>query len=418
LRVAILTETFLPQVNGVVRTVEKIIKYLEKNRHEVLLITIGDGEECYSSTQVVRVPGIPFGLYKELNLVKPEDELFAKFLDNEFMQLPIAALQSLIPSSNKVVEEALYKFQPDIIHLVTPVTLGAVGHYYIEKMKLPSLATFHTDIAAYAPRYQIPYVENIINVVTKMIYSKADRVLAPSPSSKAQLEGIGVENVGVFGRGVDHKLFNPSKADKKKLEAYGLSSNRLTILYAGRLAEEKSLEKLVESFKHLLIKYPEDIQLLIIGEGPSRIDLEAALAGASNYAFTGLKTGEELASLYASADIFAFPSVTETFGQVVLEAMASGLPVLGFDSPGVRDLIEQAVSGFLADPKVDYLDTVNPLSFIYNLEALIKDAAWRKKLGDRAFAIAQQRSWDAILAELVGEYEILINAANKKLLRA
>jgi glycosyltransferase involved in cell wall biosynthesis len=418
LRVAILTETFLPQVNGVVRTVEKIIKYLEKNRHEVLLITIGDGEECYSSTQVVRVPGIPFGLYKELNLVKPEDELFAKFLDNEFMQLPIAALQSLIPSSNKVVEEALYKFQPDIIHLVTPVTLGAVGHYYIEKMKLPSLATFHTDIAAYAPRYQIPYVENIINVVTKMIYSKADRVLAPSPSSKAQLENIGIENVGVFGRGVDHKLFNPSKADKKKLEAYGLSSNRLTILYAGRLAEEKSLEKLVESFKHLLIKYPEDIQLLIIGEGPSRIDLEAALAGASNYAFTGLKTGEELASLYASADIFAFPSVTETFGQVVLEAMASGLPVLGFDSPGVRDLIEQAVSGFLADPKVDYLDTVNPLSFIYNLEALIKDAAWRKKLGDRAFAIAQQRSWDAILAELVGEYEILINAANKKLLRA
>ena len=417
MRVAILTETFLPQVNGVVRTVEKIIKYLEKNRHEVLLITIGDGEECYSSTQVVRVPGIPFGLYKELNLVKPEDELFAKFLDNEFMQLPIAALQSLIPSSNKVVEEALYKFQPDIIHLVTPVTLGAVGHYYIEKMKLPSLATFHTDIAAYAPRYQIPYVENIVNVVTKMIYSKADRVLAPSPSSKAQLENIGIENVGVFGRGVDHKLFNPSKADKKKLEAYGLSSNRLTILYAGRLAEEKSLEKLVESFKHLLIKYPEDIQLLIIGEGPSRIDLEAALAGVSNYAFTGLKTGEELASLYASADIFAFPSVTETFGQVVLEAMASGLPVLGFDSPGVRDLIEQAVSGFLADPKVDYLDTVNPLSFIYNLEALIKDAAWRKKLGDRALAIAQQRSWDAILAELVAEYEILINAANKKLLR-
>ena len=178
------------------------------------------------------------------------------------------------------------------------------------------------------------------------------------------------------------------------------------------------MEKFVESFKHLLIKYPNDIQLLIIGEGPSRIDLEAALAGASNYAFTGLKTGEELATLYASADIFAFPSVTETFGQVVLEAMASGLPVLGFDSPGVRDLVEQAVSGFLADSKVDYLDAVNPLSFIYNLEALIKDGAWRKKLGDRAFAIAQQRSWDAILAELVSEYEILINAANKKLLRA
>ncbi len=400
------------------RTVEKIVKYLEKNKHEVLLVTIGDGDESYSATQVVRVPGIPFGLYKELNLVKPDDELLAKFLDNDFMQLPVATLQSLIPSSNKVVEEALYKFQPDIIHLVTPVTLGAVGHYYIDKMKLPSLATFHTDIAAYAPRYQIPYVENIVNLVTKVVYSKADRVLAPSPSSKAQLETIGLQNVGVFGRGVDHKLFNPIKVQRERLRDLGLNPDALTILYAGRLAEEKSIDKLIEAFKLLKNRDKLNIQLLIVGEGPSRAELETALSDTKDYAFTGLKTGEDLASLYASADIFAFPSVTETFGQVVLEAMASGLAVLGFDSPGVRDLVEHEKTGLLADPKLDYLDENKAASFISQLKYLIENSDIRKSFSEAAFNSAQLRSWDSILAGLVHEYEILIDAANKKLINS
>jgi len=401
-----------------VRTVEKIVKYLEKNKHEVLLVTIGDGDESYSATQVVRVPGIPFGLYKELNLVKPDDELLAKFLDNDFMQLPVATLQSLIPSSNKVVEEALYKFQPDIIHLVTPVTLGAVGHYYIDKMKLPSLATFHTDIAAYAPRYQIPYVENIVNLVTKVVYSKADRVLAPSPSSKAQLETIGLQNVGVFGRGVDHKLFNPTKVQRERLKDLGLNPDALTILYAGRLAEEKSIDKLIEAFKLLKNRDKLNIQLLIVGEGPSRAELETALSDTKDYAFTGLKTGEDLASLYASADIFAFPSVTETFGQVVLEAMASGLAVLGFDSPGVRDLVEHEKTGLLADPKLDYLDENKAASFISQLKYLIENSDIRKSFSEAAFNSAQLRSWDSILAGLVHEYEILIDAVNKKLINS
>jgi len=401
-----------------VRTVEKIVKYLEKNKHEVLLVTIGDGDESYSATQVVRVPGIPFGLYKELNLVKPDDELLAKFLDNDFMQLPVATLQSLIPSSNKVVEEALYKFQPDIIHLVTPVTLGAVGHYYIDKMKLPSLATFHTDIAAYAPRYQIPYVENIVNLVTKVVYSKADRVLAPSPSSKAQLETIGLQNVGVFGRGVDHKLFNPTKVQRERLKDLGLNPDALTILYAGRLAEEKSIDKLIEAFKLLKNRDKLNIQLLIVGEGPSRAELETALSDTKDYAFTGLKTGEDLASLYASADIFAFPSVTETFGQGVLEAMASGLAVLGFDSPGVRDLVEHEKTGLLADPKLDYLDENKAASFISQLKYLIENSDIRKSFSEAAFNSAQLRSWDSILAGLVHEYEILIDAVNKKLINS
>ena len=246
MKVAILSETFLPQVNGVVRTVEKIVKFLEANGHEALLVTLGEGDANYSNTEVVRAPGVPFGLYKELHLVKPEDEFFSKFVGNDIMQFPAILLMTLIPSANTVVGEALERFKPDIIHLVTPVTLGAIGHYYMEKMNLPSLATFHTDIAAYAPRYQVPYAENVVNLLTKTIYSKSERVLAPSPSSQKQLEEIGLENVGVFGRGVDHTMYSPEKRNKELLREFNLDTEKITLMYAGRLAEEKSIDKVID----------------------------------------------------------------------------------------------------------------------------------------------------------------------------
>ena len=331
MKVAILSETFLPQVNGVVRTVEKIVKFLEANGHEALLVTLGEGDANYSNTEVVRAPGVPFGLYKELHLVKPEDEFFSKFVGNDIMQFPAILLMTLIPSANTVVGEALERFKPDIIHLVTPVTLGAIGHYYMEKMNLPSLATFHTDIAAYAPRYQVPYAENVVNLLTKTIYSKSERVLAPSPSSHKQLEEIGLENVGVFGRGVDHTMYSPEKRNKELLREFNLDTEKITLMYAGRLAEEKSIDKVIDCFKVLQKKYPNKVQLMIVGNGPCREDLEKQLTDTSDYAFTGLQTGDKFASLYAAADIFAFPSVTETFGQVVLESMASALPVVGYD---------------------------------------------------------------------------------------
>ncbi|MCH2228346.1 MAG: glycosyltransferase family 1 protein [Candidatus Caenarcaniphilales bacterium] len=409
MKVAILSETFLPQVNGVVRTVEKIVKFLEANGHEALLVTLGEGDANYSNTEVVRAPGVPFGLYKELHLVKPEDEFFSKFVGNDIMQFPAILLMTLIPSANTVVGEALERFKPDIIHLVTPVTLGAIGHYYMEKMNLPSLATFHTDIAAYAPRYQVPYAENVVNLLTKTIYSKSERVLAPSPSSQKQLEEIGLENVGVFGRGVDHTMYSPEKRNKELLREFNLDTEKITLMYAGRLAEEKSIDKVIDCFKVLQKKYPNKVQLMIVGNGPCREDLEKQLTDTSDYAFTGLQTGDKFASLYAAADIFAFPSVTETFGQVVLESMASALPVVGYDSPGVRDLVENGHSGFLANQKVDHLDESNPASFIAGLINLIEKPELRAELGKNAHAEAQRRSWDNILGDLVREYQVLID---------
>ncbi len=400
MKVAIFTETFLPQVNGVVRTIERIVRHLEDNGHEVLVITIGEGDASYSNSPVVRVEGIKFSFYKELYLVKPEDKWFAKILKQDLMHVPLSILQALVPNKHSLVEKTLAEFQPDIVHLATPATLGAIGLYYVEHMQLPCLATFHTDLAAYAPMYQVPYIEEILNTVTKMVYSKAGRVLAPSPSSQKKLEEIGLTSVGVFGRGVDADLFNPNKRNKKIWSNYGLNPDAVTLLYVGRLADEKSIPELIEAFLSLE-KKGANIQLVIVGDGPIKDELEARLKHKTkNYVFTGIKKGEELAELYASADIFAFPSRTETFGQVVLEAMASGVPVVGYDSPGVRDLVQHNETGLLAG--------INGLEFSKALESLINNEKQRLSFGTKSRELSLERAWGYILDSLVTEYEELI----------
>jgi phosphatidylinositol alpha 1,6-mannosyltransferase len=246
-------------------------------------------------------------------------------------------------------------------------------------------------------------MEDFVNAATKMIYSRTDRILAPSRSSQKQLKKLGLKNVGVFGRGVDHVLFDPKKANKEVLKQYGLDPNKTTIVYVGRLAGEKSLPELIISFKNLKLKN-QNIQLLFIGDGPARQNLEQSLKAESDYAFAGLKKGEELAELFASADIFAFPSKTETFGQVIQEAMASGLPVVGYDSPGVRDLVQDTFTGFLA---------YDQDSFTASIEKLF-DTELRKKMSVNAREFAQTRSWEAILNGLLDEYIKLINNSQSK----
>jgi len=400
MKIAIFTETFLPQINGVVRTIEKIIRHLEEHGHEVLLFAIGEGDDYYSNTRVVRLEGVPFNMYKELYIVKPEDKWLKKLIEHDLTQTPIALLQSLVPAKHSLVEQELLEFKPDLIHLATPVTLGAIGIFYSDLYKIPCLATFHTDLAAYAPMYQVPYMEEIINQVTKLIYSRAARVLAPSQSSKHQLENVGLKDVGVFGRGVDSVLFKPEKRNKKALLKYGLSESRITLVYVGRLADEKSIPELVEAFNSLAENH--EIQLLMVGDGPIKTTLEKSLEiSDGHYAFTGIKKGEELAELYASSDIFAFPSRTETFGQVVQEAMASGLPAVGYDSPGVRDLIKNDETGLLVVNK-------DEVEFKEALKKLIDSEELRLKFGKNARELAEANSWSAILDSLIDEYKNLV----------
>lgn len=399
MKIAIFTETFLPQVNGVVRTLEKIIVHLESNGHQVLLFTPGEGEETYSGTRLVRLEAVPFYLYPELNVVKPYKKWYSKLLENPALQAPIAVWQCWFPNGHEAVERELEVFKPDLVHLVTPATLGAIGGYYVEKYSLPCLATFHTDLAAYAPRYKLPYLKNIINRLTKFLYRKSTRVLAPCNDSKVMLEGVGLNNIGIWGRGVDSVLFDPIKRNRSTLANFNLDCSKLTICYVGRLADEKSIPDLIQVAAHLSESY--EFQLLFIGDGPARPKLEKMTKEAElDFAFTGILKGEELATLFASGDIFAFPSKTETFGQVVQEAMASGLPVVGYKSPGVSDLIQHGKTGFLCEPSL--------ADFEENLEKLVADQYLREIFGRAGRLRVINRTWEAVLDALIEEYENLL----------
>jgi phosphatidylinositol alpha 1,6-mannosyltransferase len=398
-KVAIITETFLPQINGIVRTLEKLIEFLEANGHQALLITMGEGESKYLNTEVLRVDAISFYLYPELNIVKPQDAWFEALLRNKITQVFAASAQTAFPSRHPIIEAKLNEFQPEIIHLVTPVTLGSVGTYHALKNQIPLIASYHTDIAAYAPNYKIPFLENFINFTTKIAYSPAKKTLAPSPSSKKYLESIGLKNVGIFGRGVDHNQFHPNRRNRAVLKDLGLDPEKLTLVYAGRLAEEKSIPEIVEAFKNSLESH--QIQLLFIGDGPLKNSLKKDL---KNYpvAFPGFKKGLEYAELQANGDIFIFPSKTETFGQVVLEAMASGVAVLAYNASGIRDLVIHNESGFLAE---------NHLEFKSYLNRLIEDAGLRSRFASKSLEEAQKRSWYEIMSALIKDYEECLQEA-------
>lgn len=400
MKIALISETFLPQVNGVVKALEQIVVFLEKQGHEVLVITLGDGDSKFSKSKVVRVPGIKITRYQDLHITKPKEEWLAKLLNTDITQLSYGILQSLIPHPYEEVGEALNEFAPDLIHLATPTTLGSVGYYYAKQMKLPCLSTFHTDLTAYTNFYKVSYATYFVDMVLREIYNRTDRVLAPSPSSKEQLENMGIKNVGIFGRGVDNELFNPNKYNKQVIAKYGLDPSKVTIIYAGRLAEEKSISTLIEAFKTILRKN-DNLQLLLVGDGPARSLLESQLMG-TPHCFTGFKVGEEFAELYASADIFAFPSKTETFGQVVLEAMASGLPILGFDSQGVRDLVKNDHNGYLAEYG-------NFDDFTKLLEVLVANQDLRERFGRASLKEAKKRTWNAVLTGLLQEYQNLLS---------
>ncbi len=402
MKVALITETFLPQINGIVRTLEKIVKHLEKNGHEVEVIAIGEGDSTYSKSKVTRVPGIKFALYEELNIVAPQDEWIKKILCNVSpAQVPYSIIQSLLPMPHPVVEEAIERFKPDIVHLVTPATLCSIGYYYVDKLNLPCLSSFHTDLSAYTKQYQIQFLEPFIDATNKMTYNRTDRVLAPSESTKKQLEKVGIKNIGLFGRGVDTSLFNPNHKTKRDeiFEKYNLDKNKTTIMYAGRLAEEKSLPILADAFLRMHEEY--NLQLFFVGDGPYRKKLEKKLKDTATV-FAGFKKGEEYAELFGAGDIFAFPSKTETFGQVVLEAMASGLPVLGFDSPGVRDLVKHSETGLLAEED-------NNIQFENFLKELIENIDLRKSYGSAGTIEAEKRSWDNVLNELIANYQKVID---------
>src|SRR5262249_46016992 len=262
-----------------------------------------------------------------------------------------------------------------------------------QRLGVPVISSYHTNLAAYCHYFRLGALAPTMWAYRRFLHNQCVTTLCPSPSTARELRRQGFTRVGLWPRGVDATLFSPERRSQSWRAEIAGDPSQPIVLYAGRLSHEKNLNTLAQAWRGRTRK---DAHLVLVGDGPARADLERSLAGQS-VTFTGYLRGEDLARAYASADLFAFPSLTETFGQVAQEAMASGLPVLGFDADGVRDLVRPAETGLLA-PRGD------GAAFTRLLNQLLASPQKRAQLGAQARTLAASRSWESIMDGLLANY--------------
>src|SRR4051794_2218349 len=361
-RVAIVTESFLPQVNGVTNSVLRVVEHLRERAHDVLIIAPGPGPDSYRGAPVVRIPALDFPGVNSLPIGVP----------------------------TRTVLNALAAFGPDVVHLASPFVVGARGLAAARRLRVPSIAVYQTDIAGFAAAYGFGIGARAAWRWVRRLHSRADRTLAPSSDSVEQLELHGVPRVHRWARGVDIDRFSPAHADPA-LRAELAPNGELLVGFVGRLAPEKEVSRLTA-----LAGVP-GIRVVVVGDGPELPHLRERIPGA---AFLGARYGDELSAAYASLDVFVHTGPHETFCQAVQEAMASGLPVLAPDAGGPKDLVLPGRTGYLlpADRAGFATELVSKVSDL-------RDAALRERLGDKARKVVLGRTWPAVCHELMGHYE-------------
>jgi glycosyltransferase involved in cell wall biosynthesis len=358
MRLAIVTETFLPKMDGIVRTLLELLEYLAANGHEAMVFAPGAGATTVQGFPVFRQPGLRFPLYPELTLA------------------PFA------PSLRRRLED----FRPDVVHLAGPCVLGAAGLRAARSLHVPLAAHFQTDLAQYARFFGFGALAPLMWRYLAAVHNACDATYAPTPGLSRALRARGFRNVRVSGRGVDAERFHPCRR----------SGCAADLLYVGRVSAEKNVDWLVDLAEALPTK-----RLRIVGDGPGRVPLQRRLT-APNVTFSGELRGTELAEAYASAKLFVFPSHTETFGQVVQEAMASGLPVVGVKAGGVADLVRPGETGLLC-PAHDRA------AFVGAARRLLCDGQSRARMAANARRFAERQTWQAVFDSLLDDYRELVH---------
>lgn len=368
LRVALFSGNYNYVMDGPVRALNTLVAYLERTGHEVLVFAPTCGEPAFKhSGTLLSVPSLAFpGKRSEYRFgLGPRGE----------------------------AKRRLEAFKPDIVHIAAPDYTGLFALNFARKHRIPAVASFHTRFDTYPRYYNMRWLEAHLTRYLRYFYNRCEHVYAPSHSMTDELreDGIG-HDIRLWTRGVDGELFNPNKRDMAWRESVGFQADDIVVAFVGRLVLEKGIDVFVDAFNRAR-KLNPSLRPLVVGEGPERQSFSKQLPDAH---FAGYLQGEDLARAYASADMFFNPSITETFGNVTLEAMASGLPSIGAAAAGSKSLIKDGATGFLADP--------NPEGFAQQIAVLAQDADLRKQFGDTARENSKGFSWDAVLAELVSHY--------------
>lgn len=370
MRVALFTETFLPKVDGIVTRLRHTVDHLQRLGEQVLVIAPEGGLTEYKGAKIYGVSGFPLPLYPELKLALPRP----------------------------AIGEMLDRFQPDIVHVVNPAVLGLSGLFYSKLHHVPLIASYHTHLPEYLQHYGLGLLEGLLWELLKAAHNQAALNLCTSTAMVQELSNHGIERTCLWQRGVDTETFQPhlaSDAMRSRL-TQGHPDSPL-LLYVGRLSAEKEVDRI----KPVLNAIP-NARLALVGDGPHRQALEKHFADTPTY-FVGYLQGQELASAFASADAFVFPSRTETLGLVLLEAMAAGCPVVAARSGGIPDIVEDGVNGYLFDP-------ADEQGAITATQRLLANPDEREMLRRNARSEAERWSWAAATLQLREYYRSTIAA--------
>ncbi|HDR3890048.1 TPA: glycosyltransferase family 1 protein [Bacillus cereus] len=379
MRVAIFTDTFTPQVNGVAKTLERLTKYFQKENIAYSVFAPQHTAEDNFVTNVNKMRSIPLTiLYPECRFAFPTPR----------------------------IKRELLAFKPDIIHIATPFNMGLCGLYYAKKLNIPVVGSYHTDFDAYLRYYKIEFLSNMLWNYLKWFHSHMQKNFVPSPETLHQLKKKGFQQLYIWGRGVDCTLFHPTYNKDLFRKKYNITAEYI-LSYVGRLAPEKDIDTL-QTLIQMTNKKRDDIHWLIAGDGPLAKGLHENVQK-TNVTFTGYLQGVDLAEAYASSDLMVFPSTTETFGNVVLESLACGTPVIGANSGGVKNIITDGKTGVLCEPK-------NEDSFLSSIYELLNNEEMRKQISLDARSYAATQSWDEISNNLLMHYDDVIQSRKAEML--
>jgi glycosyltransferase involved in cell wall biosynthesis len=372
MKVAYFTESLLPHVDGVSLTLAQLFGTLEARGVDFRIFSpFKPGPEVSWSGRVQEIPYIRFPLYKDYRLASPIGHRATQRLD---------------------------EYQPDLIHVVSPTPINVRAEKYGRRRGVPVVSSFHTHFVSYFRFYGFGGLEPLGWKMMRRFYGRCETVYAPSHSIIRELASHGIRNTELWSRGIDLRRFSPAFRDPALRRMAGAASDDTPILLlVSRLVKEKDLADLV-AMERILRERGSGHRLVLVGDGPMREQLQAELPDAT---FPGHQGGEALARWFASGDVFVFPSTTETFGNVVLEAQASGLPAVVVDRGGPPDLVEHGQTGFVARAN-------DPADLADHVQRLLCDAGERRRMGALARAAASERDWQAINGRLIDSYARVI----------
>ena len=377
LRIAVVTETYAPEINGVAHTMRHIVEALLKQGHSIDLTR--PQQACDQQPSAV-------GEHASADAPMPQANFNLRLVRGQAipryreLQLGLTRPSTLAAHWRKV--------RPDVVHIVTEGPLGWAALIAARRLGIPISSGFHTNFHSYSSHYGIGLFSGVVDIALRALHNRCAITMVPTAQIRQSLQARGYERLAVVGRGIDTILFNPSRRSQALRDAWGADETTPVVLYVGRLAPEKNLKLFIEA-ANAFIKVNPRTRVVLVGDGP---DASALRSAHPNFVFAGMRRGSDLATHYASADVFLFPSVTETFGNVTLEALASGLAVVAYDYAAARQHIAHEKSGWL-------VPFDNAAAFTLAAKELAESPARMVNLKRHARAAADSLSWGNIAHE-------------------